>query len=178
MSKIFYDKDITPWSRDSIQGKLVGLGAVGTYTIQNTIINPTGSMAIFVPFNMLAPATLTQVFWYIGSGTAGFVDVGVYSNAGTLLTHSGNILVSGANSAIQTVDIPDYDIAPGQYFMAFVSNNKTGSFLASQFGNFGLDEMAGIYQQANASPLPARAAFINPVMDYVPIFGLQTRSLV
>lgn len=178
MSKIFYDKDITPWSQGSIQGKLAGLANVPAFTVQNTIIMPTGSTAIFIPFNMLAPATLHQVFWYVGSGTAGAVDVGVYSSDGTLLTHCGNILVSGSTSAIQTVDIPDYNLAPGQYFMAFVCNNKTGSFLASQFGNTGLDEMAGIYNQGNAFPLPARATFINPIVDYVPIFGLQTRSLV
>jgi hypothetical protein len=160
---------------ESVGAKLSGMG----FPISGaaSAVYPSANLAIYVPFYLLTPCTVAQVFWYNGATQTDSVDFGIYSADGRQLLHTGAIALSGAN-ALQTVDVTDTQIGEGLNWMAIAQNGTTGALFAVALANIGLTCLTGIYQQGTAYTLPATATFADPTFDYIPVMGFTPRSVV
>lgn len=167
---------ITPWSQQSIGFKMQALGGTMMANAASTAY-PSANLAIYVPFYLLTPAIVANVFWYNGATASNNADFGIYAYDGTRLLSTGSTALSGT-SALQIVDITNVQLGAGQYFMAIAMNGTAGTLFASAMGNTGLTALCGVYQQATAFALPATATFSDPTFDFIPIFGFTPRSVV
>jgi hypothetical protein len=175
MSKInFHRKIITPWESNSIFSKVASSTSVSAGAPSN-LAWPSANLAIYVPFFLQVPAKIQLAFWQNGSTTvSGNIDVGVYGAKGTRLASIGSTAQTPANSG-QSAAL-SVQLGTGLFFMAIAMDNTTGTLAAMSLGSLPLYISSGIFQQASAFPLPATATFAIPTQDYLPKFGLSTRS--
>lgn len=128
---------------------------------------------------MVRPMIVTQLWWHNGTKTGSpNVDCGIYAagadGGGRRLVSSGST-AQGTSSVIQTVDITDFLLAPGLYYLALaVSANNTGIFRINPSAN--ACRAIGMAQQASAFPLPTTATFAAVASSYVPVFGFTARA--
>lgn len=139
------------------------------------VVWPAADRAIFVPFTIEAPITVTRMFTYNSITASGNIDVGIYTLDGTLIVSSGSTAMSGTVT-LQAFDITDTLLAPGAYYMAMACSSGTANFKASNTALLG--GMAGVVEMAAALPLPATATFASLTSSYVPCFGMSQRSFV
>lgn len=164
---------ITPWSYQS-----VGVSLTTTATALPSVNNWIAvGVAVFVPFWVPEPITVTKMFWANGSAVAGNIDAGIYDTAGTLLTSIGTT-PQATISVTQTVDVADVTLARDTYYMAMVSDTSgvTQKVLASLpvagiLQSFGLLEQAGITLPLSTGASPA--TFAKYTRAFIPLFGLQ-----
>lgn len=135
---------------------------------------PAGNLAIYVPFTVWEPFTVTHLAWVNGAAVSGNVDMGIYDEAGTRLTSTGATAQSGTN-AIQIVDITDITLGPGLYYMAMSLSSAVGTIWRNAPAVY-LSIMSGVYEQASAHPLPANATFAAPAQTYIPAFCVASGS--
>jgi hypothetical protein len=167
---------IMPWSREAVAWPLQHTGGTA-YTSLVSAAWPVANRAFFIPFTLLDTARFTHMFWMNGAAQAGNADVGVYSKDGTKLASTGSTATSGAN-AIQLIDVTDFTLFPGQYYLAMCGGNTGGSFIRGQSGNSNRSVRAGIAQQdVGAVTLPANFTLASVLSDYIPLFGIATRSI-
>lgn len=133
---------------------------------------PSGSLAIYIPFAVVVPITITQLFWHNGATASGNVDMGIYDAAGTKLTSTGST-AQGTVSVLQLVNITDIVIGPGCFYFALAMDNTTGTMFRTTLGALlELQRGLGMAQQASAFALPATATFAALANNYAPACGL------
>lgn len=161
---------ISPWSVESI-GLLVR-ATVSTVNAASAAY-PAANVALFYPFALKMPTTITKVFAENGASAANNVDIGVYDEYGTRIFSTGSTARAGTTTA-QVIDVTDITIGPGRFYMAIAQDNTTGSYLANSGGSTINAKMFGIYEQTTAFPLPATATFATyaRASTYIPFFGL------
>ena len=167
---------ITPFSPESVGQEMTNLtgaapGAGGSAGY------PSANRALYFPFTLLDPFIIDKMFWANGTVVSGNVDVGVYDSAST-----PNRLVSTGTTAqatvsvLQEVNITNYTLSPGTYYLAIACDNVTATFWRTTQAAASL-EVCGAAQQATAFVLPTTATFATIAGAYVPWFGISARSL-
>jgi hypothetical protein len=160
---------ISPYSLGSIgavTGNLSSAPASGTWDSANR--------AVFVPFRVSRPIYVVNMFVFNGLVVSGNLDIGIYTSDGTRLVSIGSTAQAGT-SAIQTLDITDTLLGPGLFYMALVFNNTTARVFQQTVVPSGI--VCGMAIMNAAFPLPATATF-SQSYNYLPVFGLTTRSVV
>lgn len=171
-----------PWSLDSI-GTYITATACTTLLNTASAVWPLADLVIYVPFWVYTPTAYANAFWYNGAGILGNVNVGVYSADGTLLASTG-----AQNQALESINaIASAALAVtlgvGQYYMAITESNAV---TATFFRGVGSTNIAGLsfnlmgcLQDANQTGgLPATASFAAMAQNYLPVFGISTRSFI
>lgn len=98
---------------------------------------------------------------------SGNLDVGIYSEKGSLLVSAGSTAVGAAG--FQSFDVTDTPLNPGIYFLAMCVDNTTASFNRSNAVIAANMQACGVQQQAvGAVTLPSTATFANPASAYSP----------
>lgn len=163
---------LTPWSTCAIGDPLAGL-ASGTLASGTTGAN----RAVLVPFQLAHEFTVMKVFWANGAtvGTDN-VDVGVYTEAGVKKFTSGAVLSAGA-SIVQEVDVTDFLLTPGRYWLALSMSGNTATVQQSVL-SAELLRMTGVAYMSAAHVLPASITPANTGDQYVPLFGIAERTQV
>ena len=138
---------------------------------------PSACLAIFIPFSVERPTTITQMFTDNSASFSGNIDVGIYDAGGSLLVSSGS--VSQSASAIQTFNITDTTLNPGLYYLAAVQDVACGGMSrAAGATASGVIRALGVVQMASAYPLPATATFASAGVAYIPIVCATQRSVI
>lgn len=132
---------------------------------------PANGLAIYVPLALPFAYNCQRAWWINGGTAAGSVDVGIYSEAGALIVHTGNIAQSGANArqiqAMSTV------LQAGSYYLAISLSSSTGTvFRATANIDQGHYRTQGLLQQAAANPLPASMTPATIANLVWPCFGI------
>lgn len=164
-------------SDDSGAGVLANTG--GSAGVTSTTW-PALNRAQFVPFLVLAPFTVRQVFWVNGATVNGNVDLGVYrENGGSPLVSAGSTVQSGV-SVIQSVDVTDTLLAPGAYYMALTSSSGTATFLArsANIDTITRRALGMLAQSSFGPPLGAWTPGVGLAPEILPTFGISSRALV
>lgn len=128
---------------------------------------PSANLAIAYPIS-LGVATRVRKFGWLNGGTAsGNIDVGLYTAAGTRIASTGSTAQAGTNT-IQHIDVSDFDLAPGLYYLAMAMDNTTGTNQAMATWTTAVARMVGVVEMASAFPLPTTFTPATPSNNYVP----------
>lgn len=170
---------ITPWSLESAVGgvtfaQMSGANLGMQAASSNSWVGANDT--ILVPIAITRHTKVRKMFCVNGSGNTGNVDVGIYDAKGTLIVSSGATLQSGTNN-LQVFDITDTTIGPGQYFMALSASSAAATFFRTAMQGRSTSGM-GVKINTNAHPLPATISLSDMSSDYIPIFGIATRTHV
>lgn len=115
---------------------------------------------VYIPVLIPERVLVQGMGWLNGATINGNVDASVYDVSGNLLIDTGSTAQSGA-TAIQTVNVTDTELLPGNYFLSLVSDSATGTFsvinMATRAG-----ELLGCFEQAAAFTAPNPATFAAP----------------
>lgn len=146
---------VTSWGSNSAGLNVArrnGIGNPGTITW-------VANLAVFIPFILPWPYPVRRVVWSNGSTvTTTNCDFGFYSADGTRIFSTGSTTQAGA-SAPQYVDVTDFVLSPGTYYMAFNCDNTTNRARGSTAATTVILREAGVLQQAvGAVALPATMA--------------------
>lgn len=137
----------------------------------------SANRAVYVPIILSQTSTFVKAFWINQATVNGNVDVGLYTEGWSKVASTGSTAQSGT-SAVQEVDITDFTVAPGRYYLAFASSSATATFLAVTAPDANRLPIFGCAQEDSAFALPATAtpAVISHLI--VPWFGFSRRTLV
>lgn len=136
------------------------------------------NQAWYIPFLIYRPYVARKMWIVNGSGTInGNMDMGIYTSGGTRIVSMGNTAQATVNF-VQTLDITDTLLAPGQYYMAFSSSSATATYWRYSV-TAPLLTATGIHLQGSANPLPATASFgTNTTNTVLPTFGVTGNSVI
>jgi hypothetical protein len=134
------------------------------------------SRAYYYPMHLDDFVTVTQMAIFNGATVSGNVDVGNYDVNGTRLVSSGSTAQAGA-STIQTFDVADTALTPGDYYLAMAADNTTATYYCYK-PNAQWMEMLGIQMQATALPLPATATFATASAGFIPFLAALVNGTV
>ena len=157
--------------------------SVGTFCGNNGFGSaawPANNRAIYIPFRLAVPAIAQKIFVSNGAAATGNADVGIYDSAGTRLVSVGSTARAGTD-AINTFDIADTLLGPGQFYMAIVLSTTSGSVYRNNAPGAGLTacKVAGMAQEAlGATTLPATATFATCASAYFPLMAVAFRVTV
>lgn len=148
----------------------------GTSTIATNTAWVAG-LAVYVPFVLDIPATVYEWFWHNGTlTTAHNIDFGVYNLDFTKVQSLGSTAGStSASTIVATTTWTDLTLPPGSYYMAF-SNDSTRNFTTSADA-IGLYQSEGTMEQTSASTLPSPAVPVVYTRAFLPMFGMNLRSV-
>lgn len=132
---------------------------------------PTASTALYLPLYLPWPYTVNRVFWGNGSVLTSTKDFGIYSPAGAKIFSTGTISESGA-SAIQYQAITAVLLPPGRYYMGLVCAATTNHAWSQSVTDAAHSRLAGVLQQASASPLPDTTTFATSTATILPLCGI------
>jgi len=129
--------------------------------------------AVYIPFVVYQSFMVVKLSVWNGTVVAGNFDLGVYDDQKNRLVSSGSTAQAGT-SVIQTVDVTDVLLLPGQYYMACVANGISGRYfkytsVASVQGSW------GVLSQTSAFPLPTTANWVRNTME-APIMMVHQRT--
>lgn len=161
-------------------GRAQGLGGTGLASTTH----PVANLSLFVPFRLLAPMAVKQVWWLQGSAALGNVDVGVYTLDVRLLFSGGTVAQSAAGvAAFGAVTFGTAPVLmPGAYYLAIAASLATSTFyhLPALLSGVAAWKMLGCAQAASNMPLadsPTLATFVGGGTPRVPYFGLCSEAL-
>lgn len=154
----------------------LGVALVGI-TGQASASWPVANTAYFVPFVLSRAITIAQMFCLNGTAVSGNVDVGIYSADGARLVSSGSTAQSGT-STIQLFDIADTTIGPGQFYLAMVMDNTTGTHGRFAPAASAVGRALGVLEMASAFPLSATVTFAALSSASIPMVGATPKAVV
>ncbi len=167
---------ISSFSINALGDKFASLG--NEMNNQASTAWPSANLAIYVPFYLTSPFTIQQLFWLNGAAVSGNVDMGVFDRRGTKLVSTGSTLQAGTTS-MQSVTLgTPLTLGVGLFFLGMAVDNIAAAIFGVPAGNIGFTVAVGVYQQATAFPLPARATFATPTFDFVPSMAITSRSFI
>jgi hypothetical protein len=156
-------------------GQVQGLGG----TAITSVAHPSANLSIFVPFRLLAPMPVVQVWWMQGATAAGNVDVGVYTPDGRLLLSGGSVAqsVAGINTFGKVTLGTPILLLPGAYYLALACSSATATFyhLPGLIAGVASWKMLGCAQVASNMPLADNVTlgtFVGGGTPRVPYFGI------
>lgn len=116
---------------------------------------PANNLAVYAPISVPSRFTVAR-FMVCNAGTlTGTVDVGLYSESGSLLASTGNTARAGA-SAVQYIGIADQSFPPGKYYLALVATSTSGTYSSIGLNNQYEARFSGWLQEAlGGGTLPA-----------------------
>jgi hypothetical protein len=138
---------------------------------------PSANRAIFVPFELDAPAVAKVIAWVVGTTPSGNVDAGIYDLLGNRLVSGGGAAI-GSGSAPQVLDITDTALAPGVYMLGLAMDSTGGSTVRWPNITAQWSEVVGVRQMDSAYPLPSTATFAVPTGAYIPHLSVGFRSVL
>jgi hypothetical protein len=160
---------ISPWSMQSL-GVALRIMGQGAPSSQNFV---TVNLAVFVPFSVPEPITITKLGWVNGTAVAGNLDAGIYDTSGTRLVSSGTTAQASTSTA-QVVDVTDTILGRGVYYLALASD--TSGITQKVFAAIpaaGIAQSLGLLQMATAFVLPNPATYAKYVSAFVPLVFAQ-----
>lgn len=132
--------------------------------------------AVTIPFTIEREVVVSRMGWYNGATVSGTVDAGVYDyDAKTLLVSTGPITQTGA-SVPQDQDVTNTLLEPGDYRMALLVSNTTGTiFREAHAIQTGL--ACGVKNASvGGATLNAPLTLGDPSTAYWPFFWLDVRD--
>ncbi len=131
-------------------------------------------------FELAVATTFSGAKWRTGTTSApGSFDLGIYSFAGSLLANVGGVVGAATTSFSQAFSGGNVMLQPGQYFMAFASENATDTLVGINApvagGTIESRYRFATNTSTNAHPtvLPATTGTIlNPSATKLPSFSL------
>lgn len=141
-----------------------------TYATFASAVWPTGNRAILWPFRLNAAQLATLLWLANGAVVSGNVDLGIYAPDFTRIVSTGSTAQTGT-SAIQTFNIADTLLGPGDFYLAVTLDNGTGTVYRTA-NNAVSSRSAGMIQQAAAFPLPATLTPALIGSAFLPLSGL------
>lgn len=150
---------LTPFSPESLGMAMASLSA-GTLFGTSSGTWLSNNLALFYPFRLNTFETAYKLLFFVGSSSAGNIDVGIYDSQYNLIVSSGSTAMSATVNTVQEINITDTILPPGDYFIAAVCSSTSGTvFLVqpSSAGDEGVLAAIPIYEQASALPLPSTA---------------------
>lgn len=137
---------------------------------------PASNDALFIPFDINKPIIIKRLFTINGGTASGNVDVGIYTEDGSLLTSIGSTAQSGTN-APQFFNITDIMLSPGRYYLAVAMNNTTGTMFRANLTTIRNSQL-GVAKMATAFPLPATATFATTTSGFLPFIGAEIKAMI
>ncbi len=165
---------ITLYSPESLSSKLVTGNALSSSSATISTAYPTASLAMFYPFSVVAKSIYSRAFVFNGTVVSGNIEVGIYDAKGRKVTSIS--AAQAGTSQLQILDITDFTLYPGLFFLALVMDNTTGTIMCSNAPSAAHLGFAGAFQMAAAYPLPNAATFALPTTSLLPYFGFTHRS--
>lgn len=163
---------IAPYQACTTLNAGIATAGSGTWVTQN--------LAIYIPFFIEFPVTAVKMTWINGATVNGNIDVGIYDQYGSRLVSKGSTAQSGT-SALQTADITDTLLNPGNYFMAMCSDSATATVQRWSGMGTAFCQACGVQQQdltGSAPTLPATATFANPANGFVPYLAIDLNTTI
>lgn len=115
---------VTPFHSESVKELLVATDrSLGSFISTAQV----DELIKYFPFTLYEPSLLTKMSWIVGGTAAGNNDMGVYDAETKLLIVSTGLTAQGTISTIQTVDVTDTLLSPGNYYMAIKGTDATGT---------------------------------------------------
>lgn len=146
------------------------IGAVGN---AGTGAWPAANRAIYIPLAIPFYYPVNRA-WIAVQASAGNIDIGVYSEQGARIWHSGSTVVAGTTTLQFITPSPTFILPPGSYYLAAVcSTTTTATFGRWNTGIGASHQMAGTLQQASALPLPDPMTPVTLTTTFMPMFGLS-----
>lgn len=170
---------LTAWSPDSI-GLSLNLMANASLGLTATGGWGGANLCRFYPFRLYSPAVATQMLWWVGSSTAGNLDVGIYDAQSRLIVSSGSTAQSATTNTVQELNITDTELSPGDYLLAGTVNNISTTCFSINFNDELCQSSLMFLEQASAFPLPATAAPVHFTASDTPglfAIGIQFASV-
>lgn len=157
---------------------LESVGAITSINLNSysSVVWTSGSRAFFIPFHLEIPIVVTKLLFANGAAVSGNLDMAIYNASFVRLVSIGSTAQAGANS-VQALDITDTLLGAGDYYLAAVLDNTTGTVLQNNVG-IGVSQRSGVLMQAAAFPLPALANPITVSTGSVPLIGLRQGGTV
>lgn len=137
---------------------------------------PAANLALYLPFVLPEPATVTALWLLNGATASGNIDIGVFDAAFAKLVSSGATAQSGTN-AMQFFDVTDTLLPRGIVYLGVSLSSGTGTAFRYNTGVPGLHSATGMVQQATAHPLPSTATPATLGQAFLPIAGMMFRSV-
>jgi hypothetical protein len=161
---------LTTFSPEAIGIDLLGMrcvwwGSTGSGTW------PVANLALFIPFSLSEEVVVTRIYHQNGAAVNGNLDIGIYSRNYVRQVSAGPTAQAGA-FALQFVDVADTTLGPGLYYIAVVIDNVVGTTSGwSVWANI-VPAVAGMFQMANAYPLPNPAVPTQITGTLIPTCGM------
>ncbi len=167
---------IHPYTLESVGHEIQGLGG----TLYASLVSnnwPLANLAIYVPFCLSEEITVTHLWTANGTGVAGNIDIGIYSQGGARLCSTGSTAQSGT-STVQAIALgTPYLLGAGEFYLALAASSTSALFLSGTPVTSNRGKIAGFAEQTSALPLPQPATFAAYTRTYIPLFGLSTRAI-
>lgn len=149
-----------------LPSSLFGDCQISTRATISTGVWPVANKALFCAVWLETPC-LAQILGINVAVQSGNIDLGLYSEQGSLIVSSGSTPVAVAGK--QALDIADTWVGPGTIYLAMSCDNVVASF--SKWSNAAITAhcaVLGLREMASAFPLPATATFANVAAAYFP----------
>lgn len=132
----------------------------------------TANLTCYCPLYTLEPLVVAQFFWMAGTAAGGSTDVGIYSRDGGARLAQATATANTAISDNQYVDITDYELPPGRYWLAITCNSAVQTYRRWN-ANIGTLDGWQVRQHASdySSGLPATATLNTPTVGILPVCG-------
>lgn len=149
-------------------------GGVGTFSnVSTSTAWPSANLAMYWPIMISSPVLVTSMFVANGGTANGNWAVAVYAPDGTKVGGTAATAQAGTNAIQSANPSANFQIGPGLYYLALVSDSGTATFRSFSIATLSYGRMMGIYQQASAysTGAPATATFATNAQVALPQFG-------
>lgn len=133
----------------------------------------TANMATYVPMKFDHPLVLDKFVLYTGVTSTPNFCIALYDYNFNRLITTGSVALQGS-VGVQYVDVTDYLIAPGIYYLAFAIASAV-NIARQHMGNIINSQTLGVLQEASAMPLPATGNPSTITTVFVPFIGFTTK---
>jgi hypothetical protein len=138
---------------------------------------PAADLAIYVPIVIKYPFVVRRVFWVNGTTATGNVDCGIYTAAGVKITSTGTTAQAGTSATQSVALAAEYRLSIGTYYLGLALSSATGTTFRAAPG-IPVIALMGCAQEAGATTLPATMTPATIANDYLPVFGITSRTLI
>ncbi len=136
---------------------------------------PSANRALYIPVYLDSDGVVTKFWTFNGATASGNLDIGLYDAAGNRIASTGSVAQAGT-SQCQVVDVTDFYVPAGWYYLARAHSNNTGTAWRNAPG-IGVMRLSGIVQQATAFALPSSITPAALTSNYWPLYGLTYRTV-
>ena len=156
-------------------GGRLGASACSTATVW------VANLAVYVPFRIHERVTIYE--WYItnaGATAAHDCDFGIYREDFTAIQRLGETTMStSGNALINTTTWTNLDLDPGSYYMAFWSDNNSGTRnYVTSTDALGLYQAMGCVEEGSLTTgLPSTATPVAYARAFLPSFGMNLHNI-